>query len=76
MILDEIERAAAQVPLLPLCGRVVPEPAVFGIRNYRQIVYSPWRIIYRVAGRQVFWSAVLDRCRHLEDILPARLLSE
>jgi plasmid stabilization system protein ParE len=75
-ILDEIERVTARLSVLPLRGRVVPELAVFGIRNYRQIVYSPWRIIYRVAGREVIVFAVLDSRRHLEDILLARLLRE
>lgn len=75
-ILDEIERVTARLAVLPLRGRVVPELAVFGIRNYRQIVYSPWRIIYRVAGREVIVFAVLDSRRHLEDILLARLLRE
>ena len=75
-ILGELERAAGKLAVMPLRGRVVPELAVFGIRNYRQIVYSPWRIVFRVAGREVIVLAVLDGRRHLEDLLLARLLRE
>ncbi len=75
-ILDGIESAAGKLDVMPLRGRVVPELAVFGIRNYRQIVYSPWRIIYRIAGREVFVLTVLDGRRHLEDLLLARLLRD
>ena len=75
-ILGKIEQAAGKLAVMPLRGRVVPELAVFGIRNYRQIVYSPWRIVFRVAGREVIVLAVLDGRRHLEDLLLARLLRE
>jgi plasmid stabilization system protein ParE len=34
----------------PQSGRVVPE---FGLANLREIIYSPFRIVYRIDGKRV-----------------------
>jgi hypothetical protein len=53
---------------------VVPELDELGIRNWRELVVSPWRVIYRIEGRMVFVASVLDGRRDVEDILMQRLL--
>lgn len=75
-ILVGIERAAKKLAIMPPRGRVVPELAAFGIRNYRQLIYYPWRIIYRIAKEEVIVLAILDGRRHLEDLLLERLVRE
>ncbi|MDD3250101.1 MAG: type II toxin-antitoxin system RelE/ParE family toxin [Smithellaceae bacterium] len=45
-ILAQIERLAD----FPESGRVVPE---FGIANLREIIYPPFRIVYRLDGNKV-----------------------
>lgn len=73
-VLDGIERAAEKLAIMPRRGRVVPELAFFGIRNYRQLIHFPWRIIYRIAKEEVVVLAVLDSRRRLEDLLLERLV--
>lgn len=55
-------------------GRVVPELKAYGIFSYRELVISPWRIIYRISDQKVFVLAVLDSRRNIEDILIERFL--
>ncbi len=74
LVLEKIERIVGKLTTMPLRGRVVPELAVFGIQAYRQLIYSPWRVIYRISAKRVNVLAVLDSRRNLEDILLERLV--
>ena len=44
------------------------------IRQYRELITTPYRLIYRVRSRDVLVLAVLDARRNLEDVLLDRLL--
>lgn len=58
----------------PLSGRVVPELAETGIREFRELFERPYRVVYRVLSRRVVVMAVLDGRRSLEDELFDRLV--
>jgi toxin ParE1/3/4 len=73
-ILNAIESRVLSLERMPQRGRVVPELAAFGIHSYRELVESPWRIIYRISESEVFVLAILDSRRNVEDILLDRLL--
>ena len=72
-ILKMLETKAALLNNLPDRGRVVPELLHTGISQYRESVSAPWRIVYRVADRQVLIMAVLDSRRDLQAVLLGRL---
>lgn len=74
-ILDRLEGAAARVERLPRRGRVVPELKEQGIVLYREVISRPWRIIFRIEGRDVWITALIDGRRNLEDILLERFLN-
>lgn len=73
-VLNKVEKMTATLATMPRRGRVVPELAAVNVREYREIICSPWRIIYRVTERTVSVLAVLDGRRNLEDLLLQRLL--
>ena len=73
-VLDRLEARAGELAELPLRGRVVPELHWHGISSYRELLEPPWRIVYRVAKRQVVVLAVLDGRRRLDELLLTRLL--
>lgn len=73
-VLDQIESRTASLKQMPERGRVVPELAASGIHTYRELVATPWRLIYRISGRIVYVLAVLDGRRNIEDVLLDRLL--
>ena len=60
----------------PLKGRVVPELQVEGIVHYREIIVSPWRIIYKVGNDTVYIMSIIDSRQNLDDLLLKKILSK
>jgi toxin ParE1/3/4 len=73
-VMTQIRNRTSKLKQSPMQGRVVPELLSQGISQYREVVVSPWRVIYRVEGNQVFVVSVIDSRRNVEDILLGRLL--
>jgi toxin ParE1/3/4 len=57
----------------PTRGRFPPELEERGLRTWREVVVSPWRVIYRIEGRTVNVLVVLDGRRDLSELLLRRL---
>jgi len=72
-VLDRIENRAAKLGDLTQRGRLIPELLDTGISHYRELIESPWRIIYRQIDQTVYIVAVLDSRRDLEALLLNRL---
>lgn len=72
-VLDQLHSRAKALESMPRRGRVVPELYRQGIGLYRELVESPWRILYRVQGETVYVLAVIDGCRNVEDLLLERV---
>jgi toxin ParE1/3/4 len=73
-VLDRIEAPAGRLVTPSARGRVVPELARLHIRDYRELVVPPYRILYRRAGHHVFVLGVFDSRRSLEDVLLDRIV--
>jgi len=73
-IFKKIKENASHLTTMPEKGRIVPELDFFNIRIYREIIESPWRIIYRIEEPKVHILAVIDGRRNVEDILLQRFL--
>jgi len=69
-----IEQAILSLHASPLRGHYPPELERLGVREYREVFFKPYRIIYEVADSSVFIHCVLDGRRDLRDILQQRLL--
>ena len=72
-IFKRIKQKASSLFTFPERGRIVPELRDQGILQYRELVISPWRILYRVSEKSVLVLSVLDSRRNIEDILLKRL---
>lgn len=68
-VLENIRNKTARLTSMPLRGRIVPELRQQGIFIYRELISTPWRIIYRIADKNVYVFAVIDSRRNVEDIL-------
>jgi toxin ParE1/3/4 len=73
-IIDRIVSRGESLETSPERGRTPPELRAIGDRTWREVQESPWRILYRIAGKRVEIHGVLDGRRSLEDILTERLL--
>ena len=74
-IFKNIKQKVSSLKTFPERGRIVPELQNQGILQYREVIISPWRILYRISGKSVFILAVLDSRRNIEDVLLKRLTS-
>lgn len=70
----KIEAAAARLDRFPSRGRIVPELRELGILFLRELVVAPWRLVYRIDGREVRVVTVFDGRRDPAEMLLRRLL--
>ena len=71
---QRIRKRAGTLRSFPDRGHVVRELAELDVRIYRELLISPYRLLYRIDGKTVFVMAVLDGRRDLRQILSERLL--
>jgi toxin ParE1/3/4 len=72
-IFKKLKEQASSLYTFPERGRIVPELQAQSIRQYRELIVTPWRILYRISEKHVYVLAVLDSRRNIEDILLQRL---
>jgi plasmid stabilization system protein ParE len=72
-LFKKLGKKASSLRTFPDRGRVIPELQQQGITQYRELIATPWRIIYRISERNVYVLSVLDSRRSVEDILLRRL---
>jgi toxin ParE1/3/4 len=73
-VLDQLTRVLDGLSALPLRGSYPKELAALGIKEYRQVLFKPYRVIYRVADAQVIVYLVVDGRRDMQSVLALRLL--
>ena len=73
-VLDQIEKTFASLSASPERGTYPQELLVLGIREYREIFFKPYRIVYRVVGKDVYVLLIVDGRRDMQTLLQQRLL--
>ena len=73
-VLARIVASISRLQTAPTRGSFPPELLALGIREYRQLVLRPWRIIYRVDGAFVHVYLIADSRRDLQALLARRLI--
>lgn len=74
-VLDQLMETAADLAKHPERGSYPKELLALGIKEYRQTSFKPYRVIYRVIGRQVSIYLIVDGRRDLQSVLARRLLT-
>ena len=73
-VLDELMEAVESLSRFPERGGYPKELVGLGIKEYRQIFFKPYRVIYRVTGSQVIIYLIADGRRDMQSVLARRLL--
>jgi toxin ParE1/3/4 len=73
-VLDRVERAFSNLAESPHRGTYPRELLDLGIREYRQVFFKPYRIIYRVIEGNVYVLVIADGHRDMQALLQRRLL--
>ena len=73
-VLTRIEQAFNSLAESPDRGAHPPELLSFGIRDFREIFFKPYRIIYEVVADTVTVVLIADGRRDVQSLLQRRLL--
>lgn len=73
-VLDRLTEIAENLAAFPERGSHPQELLALGIREYRQSLFKPYRLIYRVIGKQVIIYVFADGRRDMQSLLSHRLL--
>lgn len=74
-IFKKIKNEVSSLYTMPERCRIVTELKDQGVMQYRELILSPWRIMFRVTGMKVYVLSVLDSRRNIEDILLKRFVN-
>jgi toxin ParE1/3/4 len=74
-VLDRLVEVAESLTTSPERGSFPNELLGLGIREYRQVFFKPFRVIYRVTGHSVLIYLIADGRRNMHTLLARRLLA-
>jgi len=74
-VLERIEKVFSKLTEFPERGAYPRELQAFGIREYREVFFKPYRVIYRVIEKNVYVMLIADGRRDMQSLLQRRLLS-
>ncbi len=73
-VLGRLGNAFDSLAESPARGTWPKELLALGIREYREIFFKPYRILYRVIGNDVYVLLIADGRRDMQTLLQRRLL--
>jgi toxin ParE1/3/4 len=73
-LLGKLQDAVRSLSRFPERGAATKELRDIGIREYREIYFKPYRIIYRINPGKVIIQLVVDGRRNMQVVLQQRLL--
>lgn len=73
-LLDDLEETCYKLEKFPERGHIPPELRQIGIKNYLEIHYKPYRIIYEIEDNLIYIHSVIDGRRNIQEILSNRFL--
>jgi toxin ParE1/3/4 len=73
-VLEQIEKGFTGLSENPRRGACPKELPAIGLREYREIFFKPYRIIYRVMAENVYVFVIADGRRDMQALLQRRLL--
>jgi toxin ParE1/3/4 len=73
-VINQIKRTLSSLNDWPERGAYPKELLALGIREYREVFFKPYRVIFRVVGDDVFVLLIADGRRDFQALLQRRLL--
>ncbi len=74
-VLISIEKTFSSLSNAPERDAYPKELLAIGIRDYREVFFKPYRMIYRVMGDAVYVLIIVDGRRDMQTLLQRRLFS-
>lgn len=74
VLFGKLKETCLSLEKYPERGHYPPELERINVREYSEIHFKPYRIIYQIREKQVYIHCILDGRRSLQDLLQERLL--
>jgi toxin ParE1/3/4 len=74
-VLRQLLEVSERLAEFPERGAYPKELLTLGIREYRQLFFPPYRVIYRIVDRKIIITLIADGRRDMQALLGHRLLS-
>jgi toxin ParE1/3/4 len=74
-VAERLQKAFGSLSENPHRGAYPKELLSIGVREYREIFFKPYRIIYRVIDNKVYVLFIADGRRDMQTLLQRRLLA-
>jgi len=75
-VLERLLKVADDLATFPERGAHPRELLALGIREYRQVFFKPYRLIYRIIDKRVVIFVIADGRRNMQTLLEQRLLGD
>ena len=72
-LLEKLENLVDSLTMFPERGAITKELRDLGIREYREVYFKPYRVIYRTMAKTVVVYLVVDGRRDMQTLLLRRL---
>jgi len=72
-VLDKIKISLVNLTISPELGRVVPELKGLKKSNFRELIISSWRLIYKIELSTAYIMLVIDARRDAKELILKRL---
>ena len=73
-VLDRLMSVVDSLSTVPERGSFPKELLALGIKDYRQVFFKPYRVIYRASGQRIYIYLIADGRRDMQSLLMRRLL--
>ena len=73
-VLDQVQKKVNSLSSFPERGSMPRELLALGIKDYRQVFFKPYRLIYRLVERRVYIYLIVDGRRDMRTLFAQRLL--
>jgi toxin ParE1/3/4 len=73
-LLNRIESTFKSLAANPQRGSIPNELQALGIKDFRQIFFKPYRLLYRIDKKLVYVILIADGRRNMQSLLEQRLL--
>ena len=73
-VLDGLEKLILSLNEIPKRGHFPSELQIQGIKEYREVLFKPYRVIYEIVGQNVIVHLCVDGRRDMNTLLERRLM--
>ncbi len=73
-VLDNLESLILSLEEAPERGHYPPESSIQGIKEFKEVIFKPYRAIYEIIGSKVIVHLCVDGRRDIKTLLERRLI--